>query len=264
MFSGVYDAAGAMVVQMQRVNNITNNIANNNTVGFKKEGINASTWSRVWGEANAQLPIPNNTKQAENFINETKNSTPHMDKSYIDFSKGALKYTGNKLDFSIEDKGFFLVLTPKGIAYTRDGQFSIDKDGTLVQRGSGYPIVGENYFRNGKLIKLNGIKNSINEDGSIMVDKNQVDKIAIYDFKNYANLKKVGNNAFIAEKNSKGKAVNNYTLKKGYLEMTNISIVKEMVSLIDAQRSFERYQKVIDALGNDIASDVVKTLGKVS
>ncbi len=264
MFSGVYDAAGAMVVQMNRVNNITNNIANANTVGFKKERINIKTWSRIWGEANSKLPIEPNTKQAEIFINETVDSTPHMDRSYIDFSQGPFKHTGNNLDFAIEGKGFFLVLTKNGIKYTRDGQFTLKKDGTLIQRGTGYPVIGENYFRNGQLIKLNGNDSYIRNDGVVIVDKNRTDKIAIMNFNNYKNLKKLPNHLFEPIDKEQPITVTNYTLAKGYLEMSNIHIVKEMVNLIEAQRSFERYQKVIDALGNEIMTDVVKNISRVS
>ncbi len=264
MFSGVYDAAGAMVVQMNRVNNITNNIANANTVGFKQERINIKTWSRIWKEANAKLPLMPDTKQAEDFINETADSTPHLDKSYIDFSQGPFKHTGNRLDFAIEGKGFFLVLTKNGIKYTRDGQFTLTKDGTLVQRGTGYPVIGENYFRNGQLIKLNGQTAMIRSDGTVIVNKNRVDKIAIRDFNNYGDLRKLPNHLFEPTGNEQPVTVKNYTLAKGYLEMSNVKIVQEMVNLIEAQRSFERYQKVIDALGNEIMSDVVKDVGRVA
>ncbi len=264
MFSGVYDAAGAMIVQMNRVNNISSNIANVGTVGFKKERINIKSWSRIWGEANAALPIPPNTKQAQDFINETKNSTPHMEKDYVDFSQGPMKHTGNTLDFSIECKGFFLVKTPNGIAYTRDGEFSINKDGILVQKGTGYPVIGENYFSNGNLIDVTGNHFVIREDGTVIVDKNNVDKIAVRDFKNYANLKKLHDTLFVPINNEQTVNVDNYRLANGYLEMSNVSIVKEMVNLIDAQRAFDRYQRVIDSLGNEIMGDVVKNISKVT
>jgi flagellar basal-body rod protein FlgF len=264
MFSGLYDAAGAMVVQMNRVNNISNNIANINTVGFKKERINIKTWSRIWGESNAKLPIAPDTKRAENFINETKNSTPHMDVDYVDFSQGPMRHTGNSLDFSIENRGFFLVKTPQGIAYTRDGEFSISKDGILIQKGTGYPVLGENYFSNGDLIDATGQHLMIREDGNVIVDKNNVDKIAIRDFNNYANLKKLHDTLFTPINGERPLNVDNYKLDSGYLEMSNVSVVREMVNLIEAQRAFDRYQKVVDSLGNDIMSDVVKNLSKVT
>ncbi len=264
MFSGAYDAAGGMIVELNRVNNIANNIANANTVAFKKERINIKTWSRIWGEANAPLPIQPDTPKASRFINETINSTPHMDRDFIDFSAGPMKHTGNSLDFAIEGKGFFAVLTKKGVMYTRDGQFSLRSDGTLVQRGTGYPILGENYFRNGELIKLNGNHVTIRSDGTVIVDNNTVDKIAIRDFRNYLNLRKWHSHLFEAVNNEPALPVSGFKLSEGYLEMSNVSIVKEMVNLIEAQRSFDRFQKVIDALGNEIEGDVVKNLGRVT
>ncbi len=263
MLSGVYDAAGAMVVEMNRVNNISNNIANVDTVGFKKERINIKTWSRIWGLANAKLPIMENTKRGRLFVNETKNSTPHMDKDYVDFSQGPMKFTGNNLDFAIEGKGFFLVKTPTGIAYTRDGEFSVNKDGILVQKGTNYPILGENYFRNGNLINLKGRHYVVREDGTIIVDKNTIDRIAVRDFSNYSNLKKLHDTLFQPANSEQPITLDNYRLSNGYLEMSNVSIVKEMVNLINAQRNFERYQRVIDSLGNELLGDVVKNVSKV-
>ncbi|WP_025209780.1 flagellar hook-basal body protein [Hippea sp. KM1] len=263
MFSGVYTAAGGMVIEMQRVNNITNNIANLNTPGFKKEGINVKSWSRIWGLANASLPIPPNTKAAADFINETKNSIPHLDVDYIDFSSGPLRHTGNKLDFALEGKGFFLILTPNGIQYTRNGQFEINKDGILVQRGTGYPVVGEDYFRTNKPIKITGKSLIIRSDGEVYSDGVKLDKIAIRDFNNYANLKKAPNSMFIPINGETPIPAPNTYLKEGYLELSNVSIVKEMVNLIESQRNFERYQKIIDSLGNELLSDITRNLSKV-
>ena len=263
MFSGVYDAAGGMIIEMQRVNNISNNIANLNTPGFKKERINVQTWSRVWGEANAKLPIPPDTRVAADFINETVDSVPHLDKDYVDFSQGPLKYTGNDLDFALSGKGFFLVLTPQGIRYTRNGQFDINAKGILVQRDTGYPIVGENYFRTHKLIKITGKNLLVKSDGEVYVDGAKIDTIAVRDFKNYMNLKKVGDASFVPINNETPILAKGVYLKEGYIETSNVSVVKEMVKLIEAQRNFDRYQKVIDSLGNELLGDTVRNLSKV-
>ena len=264
MFSGVYDAAGGMIIEMQRVNNITNNIANLNTPGFKKERINVKTWSKIWGEANAKLPIAPDTKQAESFINETVDSVPHLDTDYVDFSQGPLKHTGNNLDFAIAGKGFFLILTPKGIRYTRNGQFDINANGILVQRDTGFPIIGENYFRTHKLIKITGSHLLIRSDGTVIVNGTNVDRIAIRDFANYMNLKKTGDTAFVPVNGETPIIPKVVQLKEGYIELSNVSVVKEMVRLIEAQRNFERYQRVIDSIGNELLGDIVRNLSKVT
>ncbi len=263
MFSGVYTATSGMITQMNRVNNITNNIANVNTAGFKKEGINIKSWSRISGFSNLKLPLEPNTDESKGFINETVNSTAHMDKSYVDFSQGSFKHTGNNLDFSIEGRGFFAVLTPNGVKWTKDGEFGIRKDGVLVQRGTGYPVLGENYFRNAKLIKLTGLKNAIEPDGAVKADGVNIDTIAIRRFNNYSNLIHNADNTFSAINNEQPVNDKNFKLDRGYLETSNVNIVREMVSLIEAQRSFDRYQKVIDALGNDLESDAIQRISKV-
>jgi flagellar basal-body rod protein FlgG len=256
VLSGIYTSASAMIIAAQRVNNIANNIANANTIGFKSEGINQKSWSEVNGYANANLPIPPNTKLAANFINETVNSVVHMDKDYINFSQGSLEQTGNKLDFAIEGKGFFAVLTPNGIQYTRDGQFGINNQGILVQRGTNYPVLGDNYFKNGKFIKVSS-QTTFSQTGAVLENGAQVDTIAIRDFNNYANLRKVGDNCFVPVNNMQPQLTASFTLKEGYLEQSNVNIVKEMVELIQNQRSYDSYQKVISTFANQLVPNTI-------
>lgn len=257
MLSGIYTSASAMIIAAQRVNNIANNIANANTVGFKSEGINQKSWSEFEGYANAKLPIAPNTNQAANFINEAVNSVVHMDKDYINFSQGPLEKTGNNLDFAIEGKGFFAVLSPNGIEYTRDGQFDINNQGILVQSGTNYPVLGENYFKNGKFITVNS-QTSFSQTGAIIENGAQTDTIAIRDFGNYANLRKVGNNCFVPVNNMQPQLTASFTLKEGYLEQSNVNIIREMVELIQNQRSYDSYQKVISTFANQLIPNTIQ------
>ncbi len=257
MLSGIYTSASAMIIAAQRVDNIANNIANANTVGFKSEGINQKSWSEFSGYANANLPIPPNTQLAANFINESINSVVHMDKDYINFSQGPLEKTGNKLDFAIAGKGFFAVLTPNGIEYTRDGQFGINNQGILVQKGTNYPVLGENYFKNGKFIKVDS-QTEFSQTGAVLTNGVQTDTIAIRDFNNYANLVKVGNNCFVPINNMQPQFTASFTLKEGYLEQSNVNIVKEMVKLIQNQRSYDNYQKVISTFANQLIPNTIQ------
>ncbi len=262
MLSGIYTSASAMIIAAQRVNNIANNIANSNTVGFKSEGINQKSWSEFLGYANANLPIEPNTRLAANFINESVNSVVHMDKDYINFSQGSLEKTGNKLDFAIEGKGFFAVLSPNGIEYTRDGQFSINNQGILVQAGTNYPVIGENYFKNGKMIKVDS-QTEFSQTGAVLNNGAQTDTIAIRDFPNYANLRKVGDNCFVPINNMQPQLTASFSLKEGYLEQSNVNIIKEMVELIQNQRSYDSYQKVISTFANQLIPNTIQ-LGSVT
>ncbi len=263
MFNGVYTAASGMLATLQKINIITNNVANVNTTGFKREGVNFKSWSYVSGYSNLKLPLQPDTRKAKGFVNETIDSVVHMDKDYIDFSEGALRHTGNLLNFAIDGKGFFVVLTPKGLAYTRDGEFTLNKDGVLVQAGTGYPVIGENYYRSGELIRITSHNYQIREDGEVLVNGALMDTIAIRDFRNYANLREGPNNTFIPTPGTTPMMVAPIKLKEGYLETSNVNIVREMVELINAQRAFERYQRVVNALGNNLMGEVVQNLSKV-
>jgi flagellar basal-body rod protein FlgG len=262
MLSGIYTSASAMIIAAQRVNNIANNIANSNTVGFKSEGINQKSWSEFNGYANANLPIPPNTQLAANFINEAVNSVVHMDKDYINFSQGSLEKTGNKLDFAIQGRGFFAVLTPNGIEYTRDGQFGINSQGILIQKGTNYPVLGENYFKNGKFIKVDS-QTAFSQTGAVLNNGVQTDTIAIRDFNNYGNLRKVGDNCFVPVNNMQPQLTASFTLKEGYLEQSNVNIVKEIVELIQNQRSYDSYQKVISTFANQLIPNTIQ-IGSVT
>ncbi|OSS42739.1 Flagellar basal-body rod protein FlgG [Desulfurella amilsii] len=262
MLSGIYTSASAMIIAAQRVNNIANNIANSNTIGFKSEGINQKSWSEFNGYGEAKLPIAQNTQLAANFINEAVNSVVHMDKDYINFTQGSLEKTGNKLDFAIEGRGFFAVLTPNGIEYTRGGQFGINSQGILVQRGTNYPVLGENYFKNGKFIKVDS-QTAFSQTGAVLDNGAQTDTIAIRDFSNYGNLRKVGDNCFVPVNNMQPQLTANFMLKEGYLEQSNVNIVKEMVELIQNQRSYDSYQKVISTFANQLIPNTIQ-IGSVT
>jgi len=200
----------------KRFNILSNNLANISTPGFK-----ATRFTY--------------TVQKEN------DTTPSIAdiKTYIDFERGAIVSTGNVLDLAIEGDGFFVIQTKEGTRYTRNGQFTIDKDKRLVTL-TGDPVLGR-----GGEITIDGKEIYIENDGSISVDKNIVDSLRIVNFENQGALEYAGKNLFMnsSEKNPEH-TPEKYTIKQGCYEASNVNVIMEMVNLTNVVRAYETYTKI--------------------
>ncbi len=141
MQSGYYNTTGGMVTQFNRLDLISNNLANLNTTGFKRDDVVIGDYLRLFETHKEQLPIEDHTRKAAKFINRTMNRVPIISEEYTDRSVGNLAQTDNPLDFALQkENAFFAIKTPDGIRYTRDGSFSIDSNGYLVNK-SGHLVI---------------------------------------------------------------------------------------------------------------------------
>jgi len=263
MQNGYYQAVGGMVTQFNRLDTISNNLANANTVGFKRDDVVIGDFLSYLKEKRDELPIEDNTKDAAKFINRSLNRIPHIVRNYIDFSNGPVKKTGNALDVALKrGDRFFLVKTPNGLKLTQNGAFSLNEKGELVTK-EGYKLAGESYFQNHKPITLpQGKSINISSNGTIYVDGEQIDKLYIAKYNNnLSNLKKDGDNLYnITNINDISKSDDGDYLAEGYLQMSNINPVKEMVALIETNRLVEMYQKAMTSQMNDLNSDAINKL----
>jgi flagellar basal body rod protein FlgG len=155
--------------------------------------------------------------------------------------------TGNPLDLDIEGDGFFVVQTKEGLAFTRRGDFRIDRDNRLVTQDA-LPVLGD-----GGPITLTPGKVQVGRDGSIMINEsadviNIVGKLRVVDFENRAALSREGD-GFYRDSGAAGMKQPSHTnITSGYIERSNVNIVREMMDLIEVNRSFEYYQKIIHTL----------------
>ena len=154
MQNGYYQATGAMVTQFNRLDVISNNLANVNTTAFKRDDVVVGDFFRILKESRDELPLENHTKEGAKFLNRSIDRVPQIVERYIEFSAGGLKQSSNPLDFALKRNDlFFLVETPNGIKMTQDGSFVLDNKGVLTTK-DGYPVLPEEYFRNGKYIEV--------------------------------------------------------------------------------------------------------------
>lgn len=246
MIRGIYAGASGMLAEAQRTDVISNNLANVNTAGFKKD----ITVTKDF----ASLLISRVNDGAEAPAIGTLGVGVMVDEVATDYSTGTVKTTGNDFDLAIEGKGFFAVQTPQGKRYTRNGTFARSSKGELVT-SDGYRVLGTN----GPIIIADG-KMSVSSDGRVMVDNNEVGRLQVVDFADEKQLTKEGASLFVASNGQQEQPAAG-GVKQGALEMANVNVVGEMVNLISNYRAYEINGKVVqshDSLLGKAANDIAK------
>jgi flagellar basal-body rod protein FlgG len=174
----------------------------------------------------------------------------------IDFTPGDIQQTGNPLDIALKDEGFFKIQTSQGIRYTRNGTFTLDKDNVLVTL-DGDPVLGET-----GPIMIDGKEVSVNQTGDVMVDNQVVDRLNIVSLALEENLEKEGASRFVYRGDQDDEtAPENLNVVQGALERSNVSPVMEMTRMIETLRSYESYQKMLQAY-DETDSRLINEIGK--
>ena len=266
MQNGYYQAVGGMVAQFNRLDTISNNLANTNTAGFKRDDVIIGDFLSLLKEQRDELPIKDNTKDAAKFINRSLDRVPKVIRNYTDFSLGAIKRTGNPLDVALKrGDRFFLVKTPDGLKLTQNGAFTLNENGELCTK-EGYKVLGANYFQNHQPITIPaGKKIDISSNGAIYADNKEVGKLYIAKYThNIENLKKIGNDLYnLTNLNDISLSDDGDYVASGFLQMSNINPVKEMTALIETNRLVEMYQKVMTSQMNDLNNDAINKLANI-
>ena len=259
MINGFYDAAGGMVTQFNKLNVISNNLANVNTPGFKQDNIIIGEYERLFSTKRDKLPIENNTKKAAKFINRNLNKVPIVVAEYTNFSIGNLQKTSNPLDVALKQKDSFFVVDFNGEKLTRAGNFNLDSNGYLVTK-EGYKVLDVN--NKPIQIPLNASKIVINNDGDIYVDNEKIAKLKVVSIDNLQTLKKIGNTMWQFNPKRAKILKTNITLQ-GFLEKSNVNSITEMTGLIETNRLVEEYQKVMTTFMDDLNQDAINKLASI-
>ena len=247
MLRSLRTAALGMAAQQLNVDTIANNLANVNTTGYKKSSIEFQDLLYETIDSGSAEGADGAEKPSE--INIGLGNKPIS--TFRSYSQGAIEETGNPLDMAINGKGFFQVMMPDGtITYSRDGAFRINAAGEMVNSA------GLKMYPN--LSLPDGIQSvSITQDGVVQAliegDTNpiEVGQIELANFMNPAGLKPVGGNLLAATEASGDPSFGMAgetgfgTIMQGYLEKSNVDVVKEMINLIVAQRSYEINSKAV-------------------
>ena len=206
---------------------LSHNLANASTPGFKQELL------YLWRlDSQAQSSDPLQQQQAA-YLNVRSR----------DITQGNLRETGNETDFALDGPGFFKVQTPQGIRYTRNGMFRLNQEWQLATQ-EGYLVQG----KNGPLtLNANDQNYYMDQEGGIHMDKSLGDQMAVVDFANPQGLAPQAKNLYAATRESGGEIEAPATkVREGEIEESNFDPTAEMVQLVNIQRSFEAYLKVLE------------------
>lgn len=254
MFSGLFGA----LTNEHRMNAIANNLANINTVGYKRDAMAFRDTFVMFAHDQIMEPIAH-TRSEKLFPEPHHAARPRLAVSQTDFEQGGLKGTGGPLDLAISGDGFFKIRTPQGDFYSRNGHFRLDAEGTLITE-QGFQVLGDG----GEIVIPPGISNlTIAEDGRIFGDGLELGQIGLVSVEDPGvNLEKMGGNLFKARNDAElAEEVAEGAMFQGFLEMPNVDVVYEMVNMIEAQRQFEAYQKVMQT-SDSIDREATNKVGK--
>jgi len=241
---------------------ISNNLANSSTVGYKKsravfEDLLYQNYRQPGTQSSANTTLPTGLMVGTGVkVTGTQKS----------FTQGTIQITDNALDMAINGRGFFEVLLPDGTsAYSRNGQFALDETGQIVSGGNGYVL------QPAITIPQDATSVTIGADGSVSVTQTGsptptiVGTVQLVDFINPLGLQPIGENLF-TESGSSGAPTTGTpglaglgSLLSGSLESSNVSVVEELVGMIETQRAYEMNAKVISAV-DDMLSYVNQAL----
>ena len=250
MLRGLWSAASGMAAQKLTIDVIANNLANVNTASFKKS---RSDFQDLMYQTISQAgSLTSDGSQIPTGIHIGMGTMPIGVQKM--FMQGDFKETHNELDLSIEGKGFFKVLSNEEELYTRAGNFKLDSDGNICT-SNGDKLQPE------MAIPTNTVSISVDKTGTVTVfdpagTGTSLGVIELYTFSNPAGLFSIGRNLY-RPTDASGEAISGTpgsdgvgTIAQGFIEMSNVDVVEEMVSMIMAQRAYEINSKAIQTADN--------------
>jgi flagellar basal-body rod protein FlgG len=258
MLPALFTAATGMRAQQTNIDVIANNLANVNTTGFKRsradfQDLLYQTLRQAGAPSSNQTEIPTGIQVGLG----SRTAAVHRL-----FLQGDMQNTENQLDLAIDGGGFFQTLRPNGeIAYTRAGAFKLDSQGRIVT-SDGFPLEPE------IVIPTDALSISVGTDGIVSVlqpgnvNSQQIGQLRLVNFANPAGLSGLGRSLF-QPTTASGDPIEGVpgdqglgTLQQGFLEISNVSVVEEMVQLITGQRAYEINSKAVQA-ADEMLQDAV-------
>ena len=248
MIPALWISKTGLDAQQTNISVASNNLANASTVGFKKgraifEDLLYQNINQPGGRSSADTTLPSGLMlgAGAKVVATQKN-----------FTQGSVQTTDNSLDVMVQGRGFFEIQMPDGsTAYTRNGQFALNSEGTIVTPGMGYPVQPKIQVpQDAESITIGG-------DGQVSVkikgqaESQVIGQFTLTDFVNPGGLQPIGENLY-AETQSSGAALQGVAgadglgvIKQGMLEASNVNVTEELVNLIQAQRVYEMNSKVL-------------------
>ncbi len=250
MIRGLYAAASAMVAGLFRQELIAQDLANVNTPGYK------ATSTRLSDFATALLARLPGGMGPETIIGRLTRGV-EAGAALTDFSPGPTQATGQPLDLAIQGDGFFRLRTPQGERFTRDGRFSLDANGQLVNV-NGYAVLGAN----GQPIRLGLGDVRVDQDGSLFLNGQSAGRLGLAVFADpEASLERTEGGLFAA---TGGVPAGQFTgtIQQGYLETANVDPATTMTHMLAVSRAYQAAQRIIQ-IEDEMLGRTVNDVGRV-
>lgn len=239
MERGFYTLGSGMLTQSRILTAISNNLANSETPGYKKEDVSATTFGNMFISRVDEQTTP---------IGSLTLGTA-ADRMNVIHSQGALKDTQRPLDFAIQGEGFYAVQGTAGTVYTRNGSFNVDQDGYLILKNVGR-VLGQN-----GPIRVGTDQFTADGQGNLSVNGRVVDKIAVYNFADYNTLRMTGEGMFTAAGGA-ATLVQNPNVMWKTIEGSNVDPAQEMTNALALQRSLQSCSQAIKMYDQVMAKSV--------
>ncbi len=255
MLRGLYTAYTGMRTQQEKMDTISNNLANVDTAGFKKDHVVLSSFKEV-------LTYKLNDPERVNAQNIGKMSLGvKIDEIYTDHVQGSLKQTDDNLDIALQGQGMIKVgeLGADGTMvekYTRDGSLKVDQQGRLVTNDGLFVLGQEN-----EILLLDQSNVRINKDGSIYSKEVKLGQIQVVGIEDNTSLRKQGASLYIATEDTVETAFEG-SIEQGFLESSNANSIEGMINMIATMRTYETNQKIIQTYDGTL-DKAVNSVGAV-
>jgi len=238
MLRGLYTAYTGMRGQQDKMDSVANNLANANTIGYKKDQVVLKSFDEIW-----MTRIKDSESGMDQRIGKMSFGVA-VDEVYTSHRQGSLKQTNERLNIALQGQGMIKIgelqkdgtMTEK---YTRDGSFKLDQQGRLVT-DNGLFVLNEE----GGMITLPHNQVRISQEGSIYANTEKVGQLNIVGFEDMRTLRKEGSSQYIGTKDMVEKIFEG-TVEQGFLESSNTNSVEEMINMMAVMRSYEANQKIL-------------------
>lgn len=246
MANALVTAVQSMQNDLQYMDIVSQNMVNVATPGYKRAIPTSKPLSKLFDEV---------MKESEQIANVSQTEKSNILGSVLDLSAGAIKQTGKPWDIAIASDGYFELMTPKGLAYSRAGNFHVDGTGRLVS-AQGYAVQGL-----GGDIQVRGSDVSIDHAGRIMQGETQVAQLKIMQFADAKNVVKTANGLLQAASADNKAMESKSEIQVGFLESSNVTPMREMVAMMETTRHFESAQKLFQGY-DEMLNTAIQKLGE--
>lgn len=264
---GIYTALSGAIAQQNKLDTISNNLANANTPSFKRDRQVFKEYLTAYEKSPDVIQVPKVPASIDSFYHMQGGDKAYVDGAgtFTDFSQGSIKPTGNPLDVAINGKSaFFEINTPQGVRYTRNGAFLINNEGILTTK-QGFPVLSRGDGpAESRIIRLqNPGSVQVGMNGTIINGNQPAGRLSVVGFGKPQALRKIGNSMYMLKQTMEAERIDNpqAQLMQGSLEMSNVNVVQEMTEMIKTTRTFESLQKAIqayDQMNGKLVNDVPK------